>query len=103
MTLRASQQPVYRENAEVVSVSALPGAHCRMQLHAPQIATAIRPGQFVNISPPLGTALLRRPLGVAIVGVLLGLVYQRSKSITPCLLIHLLYNLLSIAVMKMVT
>jgi uncharacterized protein len=42
-------------------------------------------------------------VGVAMVGVLLGFVYQRSKSITPCILIHLVYNLLSILVMKMVT
>lgn len=64
MVQNASRQPVYRESAEAVSISALPGAHCRMQLHSPQIAASIRPGQFVNVSPPLGTALLRRPLGV---------------------------------------
>ncbi len=40
-------------------------------------------------------------VGVALVGIVLALVYRYSKSITPCILIHLVYNFLSIAAMKM--
>ena len=60
----ASRQRVYREGAEVVKVTPLAGGHCRLQLRTPEIAAAVRPGQFVNISPPLDSAILRRPLGV---------------------------------------
>ena len=60
----ASGQPVYREPARVVAVSPLPGGHCRLRLCAPSIAAAVKPGQFVNVSPPLDSALLRRPFGV---------------------------------------
>jgi membrane protease YdiL (CAAX protease family) len=42
-------------------------------------------------------------IGVVIVGVILALVYRYSKSITPCILIHLLYNLMSIVTMKMMS
>jgi len=39
-------------------------------------------------------------VGVTLVGVVLAIVYQRSKSITPCILVHLIYNLLSIAALR---
>lgn len=42
-------------------------------------------------------------VGVALVGIILALVYRYSKSITPCIIIHLVYNLMSIAAMKMMT
>jgi hypothetical protein len=42
-------------------------------------------------------------IGVALVGVVLALVFRLSKSITPCILIHLIYNLLSITVMRFLT
>jgi membrane protease YdiL (CAAX protease family) len=42
-------------------------------------------------------------VGVVLVGLILGLVFRSSKSITPCILIHLIYNVVSITVMKLVT
>jgi len=60
----ASERPVHRERAAVLAVRPLPGGHCGLRLRAPAIATDVRPGQFVNVSPPLATAILRRPLGV---------------------------------------
>ncbi len=39
-------------------------------------------------------------VGVAMVGLVLALVFRFSKSITPCMLIHLIYNFLSIAAMR---
>jgi len=42
-------------------------------------------------------------VGVALVGVVLALVFRLSKSITPCILIHLIYNLLSITAMRFLT
>ncbi len=39
-------------------------------------------------------------VGVAAVGIVLALVFRFSKSITPCILIHLIYNLLSITAMR---
>jgi membrane protease YdiL (CAAX protease family) len=39
--------------------------------------------------------------GVAMVGIVLALVLRFSKSITPCILIHMAYNLLSLAVMRL--
>ncbi len=59
-----SDEPVYRESAPVVRVSALRGGHCRLRLGAPSIAASIRPGQFVNVGPPGDSTLLRRPFGV---------------------------------------
>lgn len=38
-------------------------------------------------------------IGVAAIGLVLGIVFKRSKSITPCIVVHLLYNFLSISVM----
>lgn len=35
-----------------------------MTLRSPEIAAAVKPGQFVNISPPVDSLILRRPLGV---------------------------------------
>jgi len=61
---KACDKPVNRESAPVVGVSPLPGGHCRLRLRAPAIAASALPGQFVNISPPLDIAILRRPLGV---------------------------------------
>ncbi|MDD5339977.1 MAG: type II CAAX endopeptidase family protein [Candidatus ainarchaeum sp.] len=40
-------------------------------------------------------------VGVAMVGLVLALVFRFSKSITPCILIHLIYNFLSIAAMRL--
>ena len=60
----ACGKPVHRERAAVVEASPLSGGHCRLRLRAPAIAAAAQPGQFVNISPPLDSAVLRRPLGV---------------------------------------
>ena len=61
---KTCSDPVHREKAPVVAISALPGEHCRLRLRCAAIARAVRPGQFVNVSPPLGSAILRRPLGV---------------------------------------
>ena len=61
---KASGRTVHRESAPVVEVTALLGGHCRLRLGAPSIAASVRPGQFVNVRPPLDIALLRRPLGV---------------------------------------
>lgn len=41
--------------------------------------------------------------GVIVVGIILGAIFQRSRSITPCILVHLVYNGLSIAAMRMMT
>jgi len=41
-------------------------------------------------------------IGVIGIGIILGYVYQRSGSITPCIAIHLSYNLISVAVMRMI-
>jgi dihydroorotate dehydrogenase electron transfer subunit len=48
----------------VVEAASMPGSHCRLRLHAPAVAASVRPGQFVNVSPPLDSAPLRRPFGV---------------------------------------
>lgn len=40
--------------------------------------------------------------GAALIGLVLAGIFKISKSITPCLIIHVAYNLLSIAVMKLV-
>jgi membrane protease YdiL (CAAX protease family) len=37
--------------------------------------------------------------GVLAVGLVLGTVFVRAKSITPCIAIHLIYNLISISAM----
>lgn len=42
-------------------------------------------------------------VGVAAIGIILGFIYDKSKSITPCIIIHLVYNLLSIIAMRMLT
>ena len=60
----ASDQPIHRESAPVVDIAALSGGHCRVRVRAPAVAAAVKPGQFVNVSPPLDSAILRRPLGV---------------------------------------
>lgn len=39
-------------------------------------------------------------VGTLLIGMILALVYHKSKSITPCMLIHLTYNLLAILVMR---
>jgi dihydroorotate dehydrogenase electron transfer subunit len=59
-----SHEPVYRHAAKVVDLVTLPGGHRRLRLRAPNVAAAARPGQFVNIRPPLDSAILRRPLGI---------------------------------------
>ncbi len=41
-------------------------------------------------------------VGVIGIGIILGYVYKRSGSITPCIVVHLSYNLISVAVMRMV-
>ena len=61
---KSSNGPVYRESARVVQVSSLPGGHCRLRLEAAPIAATAKPGQFVNVAPPAGSVLLRRPFGV---------------------------------------
>ncbi len=61
---KASGQRVHREAASVIQVSILPGGHCRLRVRAPRIAADAKPGQFVNVSAPLDSAVLRRPLGV---------------------------------------
>ena len=38
-------------------------------------------------------------LGVFAIGLVFGIIYERSKSITPCIIVHLLYNLVSISLM----
>ena len=41
--------------------------------------------------------------GVIVVGIILAVIFKRSKSITPCILIHIIYNGVSLAVMKLLT
>jgi len=41
--------------------------------------------------------------GVLAVGIILGAVFKYSKSITPCILVHLIYNGISIAAIKLIT
>ena len=38
-------------------------------------------------------------VGVFVVGLLLGFIFEKSKSITPCIIVHLTYNLISISAM----
>jgi membrane protease YdiL (CAAX protease family) len=38
-------------------------------------------------------------LGVLGVGLILGVIFRKSKSITPCIIVHLVYNLISISIM----
>jgi len=40
-------------------------------------------------------------VGAIIIGVILAVVFKSSRSITPCLAIHIIYNLISIAVMRL--
>jgi hypothetical protein len=42
-------------------------------------------------------------VGVVLVGLILGLVFRSSKSITPCILIHFIYDFMSIVAIKLVT
>jgi len=39
--------------------------------------------------------------GAALVGIILGVIYKTGKSITPVLIIHIMYNLLSILVIRL--
>lgn len=38
--------------------------------------------------------------GAALIGLVLAIIYKASRSITPCLIIHILYNLISIIAMR---
>ena len=52
----------------VLESRALGGAHHRLTLHAPQIAAAARPGQFLHCAPAFpqeAVPLLRRPLSIS--------------------------------------
>ncbi|MDD5171636.1 MAG: CPBP family glutamic-type intramembrane protease [Candidatus ainarchaeum sp.] len=42
-------------------------------------------------------------VGVFVIALLLGSIYRISKSVVPCIAVHMIYNLLSIAVMKLMT
>jgi len=42
-------------------------------------------------------------VGVFFVGIILAGIYRMSKSITPCIIIHFIYNLLSIMMMRFLT
>jgi dihydroorotate dehydrogenase electron transfer subunit len=64
MPHHSSCDPIYRHAAEVVDFVSLAGGHCRLRLRAPDVAANARPGQFVNVRPPLDSAILRRPLGI---------------------------------------
>lgn len=39
--------------------------------------------------------------GAALIGIVLAVIFRVAKSITPCLIIHIVYNLMSIAVMRL--
>jgi membrane protease YdiL (CAAX protease family) len=39
-------------------------------------------------------------VGAALIGVILGFIFKLSRSITPCLLIHVIYNLISVTIMR---
>ncbi|MBU0590651.1 MAG: type II CAAX endopeptidase family protein [Candidatus Micrarchaeota archaeon] len=41
-------------------------------------------------------------IGAGVIGMVLAVVFKDSKSITPCIAIHMLYNLVSIIVMKLI-
>ncbi|NOZ23862.1 MAG: dihydroorotate dehydrogenase electron transfer subunit [Planctomycetes bacterium] len=51
---------IFDETATVESNEAVAVGHCRVRLHAPWIAAAAQPGQFVNVQCG-GRTLLRRP------------------------------------------
>lgn len=55
----------YVEHAEILENSAIIPAVWKMVVHAPQIAAASRPGQFVNVHYDGGRTFLRRPFGIA--------------------------------------
>jgi len=42
-------------------------------------------------------------VGVFVIGMLLAAIYRISRSVAPCIAIHLIYNFLSIAAMKLMT
>jgi membrane protease YdiL (CAAX protease family) len=42
-------------------------------------------------------------LGTLMIGIILAIVFHKSKSITPCMLIHMSYNLLAVIVMRFFT
>jgi len=42
-------------------------------------------------------------LGATLIGIILALIFKLSRSITPCLLIHIIYNLISILAIKLLT
>lgn len=42
-------------------------------------------------------------VGVFLVGIILAAIYRMSKSVTPCIVIHFIYNLLSIMMMRFLT
>ena len=41
--------------------------------------------------------------GTLLIGLILAIIYVRSKSITPCILIHMIFNLTSLLIIKSVT
>ena len=42
-------------------------------------------------------------VGVALVGMILAWIFRRSKSVAPCIAIHITYNLISISVMRLIS
>lgn len=57
--------PKFVEEAEITAHERLIAGVYRMTLTSPAVAAHALPGQFVNVSVPHGTSILRRPLGIA--------------------------------------
>ena len=56
---------MYQENATVLEHIAIQGGYNLLLMRAPNIAPAVRPGQFVHVLVPhLGESILRRPFSV---------------------------------------
>lgn len=65
--------------------------------------TGIIPSSFIFAILHIAYGSVLEVAGVFLVGVILAMVYRHSKSITPCMLIHFIYNLLSILMMRFLT
>ncbi|HMO05484.1 MAG TPA: dihydroorotate dehydrogenase electron transfer subunit [Kiritimatiellia bacterium] len=56
---------MYQENAEVLEHEAIQGGYNLLIMRSPNIAPAVKPGQFVHVLVPhLGESILRRPFSV---------------------------------------
>lgn len=65
MSAEGTTLPKFVEEAAITAHERLIAGVYRMTLTSPAVAAHALPGQFVDVSVPHGTSILRRPLGIA--------------------------------------